>query len=604
VFDPFALPFFQRGIIEILLLASVSGLLGVWIVLRGLAFYAHAVGTAAVPGLVLADGLGFSAIFGAFGAALVMAALIALLLRRRSVGGDSATALVLAGALALGVILASDVFGSQGSVDRLLFGSLLAIGTPELILAAVAALAAAVATAIFGPRWLAAGFTDRSGSSDSLLIALIALAAVAALAAVGALLATAILVVPAATTRLIIKRLPLWQLTTAALAAAEGVIGMTLAYQLNVPPGAAIAVLAGIVFSLVAIAVLIHQRRPRLAPLALTLLGLSALAVAGCGSDDGDEASSSKITVAATTTQVGDLVREVGGDAVTVKQILTPNSEAHDYEPRPNDVGAVAASKIVFASGLGLDAWSTKLVKESGSEAEVVDLSSGLPVSHATGEGEAHADEKEGEAHADEKEGEAHADEKEAHGHGETDPHWWHDLTNLEAATTEVETALIAADPAAKDQITANADAYRAKIKKVDEQIRACLNKVPANERLIVTDHDAFVYFTERYGVTSKGAVFPSTSTQGQASAGEVAALEKLIREEKVKAIFPESSLNPALAERIASDTGASSDYTLYGDTLGAADSPEGTVLGAEAANAKAMVAGMTGGKERCTIES
>ena len=595
MFDPFALPFFQRGIVEILLLASVSGLLGVWIVLRGLAFYAHAVGTAAVPGLVLADGLGFSAIFGAFGAALVMAALIALLLRRRSVGGDSATALVLAGALALGVILASDVFGSQGSVDRLLFGSLLAIGTPELILAAVAALAAAVATAIFGPRWLAAGFTDRSGSSDSLLIALIALAAVAALAAVGALLATAILVVPAATTRLIIKRLPLWQLTTAALAAAEGVIGMTLAYQLNVPPGAAIAVLAGIVFSLVAIAVLIHQRRPRLAPLALTLLGLSALAVAGCGSDDGDEASSSKITVAATTTQVGDLVREVGGDAVTVKQILTPNSEAHDYEPRPNDVGAVAASKIVFASGLGLDAWSTKLVKESGSEAEVVDLSSGLPVSHATGEGEAHADEKEGEAHAD---------EKEAHGHGETDPHWWHDLTNLEAATTEVETALIAADPAAKDQITANADAYRAKIKKVDEQIRACLNKVPANERLIVTDHDAFIYFTERYGVTSKGAVFPSTSTQGQASAGEVAALEKLIREEKVKAIFPESSLNPALAERIASDTGASSDYTLYGDTLGAADSPEGTVLGAEAANAKAMVAGMTGGKERCTIES
>jgi ABC-type Zn uptake system ZnuABC Zn-binding protein ZnuA/ABC-type Mn2+/Zn2+ transport system permease subunit len=595
VFDPFALPFFQRGIIEILLLASVSGLLGVWIVLRGLAFYAHAVGTAAVPGLVLADGLGFSAIFGAFGAALVMAALIALLLRRRSVGGDSATALVLAGALALGVILASDVFGSQGSVDRLLFGSLLAIGTPELILAAVAALAAAVATAIFGPRWLAAGFTDRTGSSDPLLIGLIALAAVAALAAVGALLATAILVVPAATTRLIIKRLPLWQLTTAALAAAEGVIGMTLAYQLNVPPGAAIAVLAGIVFAFVAIAVLIHQRRPRLAPLALTLLGLSALAVAGCGSDDGGEASSSKVTVAATTTQVGDLVREVGGDAVTIKQILTPNSEAHDYEPRPNDVGAVAASKIVFTSGLGLDAWSTKLVKESGSEAEVVDLSSGLPVSHATGEGEAHADEKEGEAHAD---------EKEAHGHGETDPHWWHDLTNLEAATTKVETALIAADPAAKDQITANADAYRAKIKKVDEQIRACLSKVPANERLIVTDHDAFVYFTERYGVTSVGAVFPSTSTQGQASAGEVAALEKLIREKKVKAIFPESSLNPALAERIASDTGASSDYTLFGDTLGAADSPEGTVLGAEAANAKAMVAGMTGGKERCTIES
>lgn len=163
---------------------------------------------------------------------------------------------------------------------------------------------------------------------------------------------------------------------------------------------------------------------------------------------------------------------------------------------------------------------------------------------------------------------------------------------------------MIAADPKDRAQISANAARYRARVRRTDREISACLGKLPQGERLIVTDHDAFVYFTERYGVSSEGAVFPSTSTQGQASAGEVAALEKLIREEKVKAIFPESSLNPALAERIASDTGASSDYALYGDTLGAADSPEGTVLGAEAANAKAMVAGMTGGEERCRIES
>ncbi len=595
MFESFALPFFQRGIVEILLLASVSGLLGVWIVLRGLAFYAHAVGTAAVPGLVLADGLGFSALLGAFGAALVMAAIVALLLRRRSLGSDSATSLVLAGALALGVILASDVFGSQGSVDRLLFGSLLAIGTPELLLAAAAALAAVAATTIFGPRWLAAGFADRRGSSDPLLIGLIALAAVAALAAVGALLATAILVVPAATTRLITNRLPLWQLTTAALAAAEGVVGMTLAYQLNVPPGAAIAVLAGIVFALVAVAGVIHQRRRKLAPLALTMLGLSGFLVVGCASDGGGAGSSPKLTVTATTTQVGDLVREVGGDAVSVNQILTPNSEAHDYEPRPRDIGAVADSKIVFTSGLGLDAWSAKLLKESGSKAEVVDLSSELPVSHPTGAGQRQSDQEQGADDPVAGQGPAS---------GEIDPHWWHDLLNLEAATTVVETALILADPAAKDQISANAEAYRAEIRAVDEEIRACLEKVPAQKRLIVTDHDAVIYFTERYGVTSVGAVFPATSTQGQASAGEVAALEKLIREKQVEAIFPESSLNRALAERIASDTGASSEYTLYGDTLGAASSAEGTVLGAEAANAKAIVAGITGGKQRCLIET
>ena len=573
MFEPFALPFFQRGIVEILLLASVAGLLGVWIVLRGLAFYAHAVGTAAVPGLILADGLGFSAIFGAFGAALVMAALITLLLRRRSVGADSATALVLAGSLALGVILASDVFGSQGSVDRLLFGSLLAIGTPELILAAVAALAAAAATLLLGPRWLAAGFADRRGSSDALLIALIALAAVAALAAVGALLATAILVVPAATTRLFVDRLKPWQIATALLAAAEGLVGMVLSYRLDVPPGATIAVLAGVVFALVAGAAVIHASRPRALPLTAAALGSLLLALSGCS--NGAPADPQKLAVSATTTQVADIVREVGGSAVSVDQILTPNSEAHDYEPRPSDVASVADSKLLFISGIGLDTWADKLVEQSGSSARVVDLGALAPVKRAVASDSA-----------------------------TTDPHWWHDLSNVEAATTEVERALIAADPKDRAQISANAARYRARVRRTDREISACLGKLPQGERLIVTDHDAFIYFTERYGVTSKGAVFPSTSTQGQASAGEVAALEKLIREKKVKAIFPESSLNPALAERIASDTGASSDYALYGDTLGAADSPEGTVLGAEAANARAMVAGMTGGEERCRIES
>ena len=108
--SPFELQFVQRGLFEVLLLSVGAGLLGTWIVLRGLAFYAHAVGTAAFPGLVLADGLGFAAPIGALGAALAFALALALLGRRRQVGYDSLTALVLAGALALGVILASDVF--------------------------------------------------------------------------------------------------------------------------------------------------------------------------------------------------------------------------------------------------------------------------------------------------------------------------------------------------------------------------------------------------------------------------------------------------------------------------------------------------------------
>ena len=156
--DPFQLEFVQRGVLEVLLLSGAAGLLGTWIVMRGLSFYAHAVGTAAFPGLVLADGLGFSAPLGAFAAALVFAFGVERLARRPRAGYDSLTALVLVAALAGGVVLASDVFQSGGNVDSLLFGSLLLTGTRDLVLAGAASAAAVAATLALGPRWLARGF--------------------------------------------------------------------------------------------------------------------------------------------------------------------------------------------------------------------------------------------------------------------------------------------------------------------------------------------------------------------------------------------------------------------------------------------------------------
>src|SRR5437899_10193344 len=152
---PFHYAFVQRGAFEILLLSVAAGLLGTWIVLRGLAFYSHAVATAAFPGLVVADGLGFAAPLGA----LAAAALFALGVQRSSRRGDYATAtgLVLVGALALGVILASDVFHSGSNVETLLFGSLLLIGRSDLFLAGAASVVTLAATYLLGRRWLAAG---------------------------------------------------------------------------------------------------------------------------------------------------------------------------------------------------------------------------------------------------------------------------------------------------------------------------------------------------------------------------------------------------------------------------------------------------------------
>lgn len=273
MFEAFDLPFMQRALVELLVLSLAAGTLGTWIVLRGLAFYAHGVAGAAFPGLVLADGLGFSATLGAFGVALLFALTVGQLAARARSGHDSLTALVLVAALAIGVVLASDVFESGANVESLLFGSLLAIGPDDVRLAVLVAALALLATLVLGQRWLTVGFDPaaarglgvRSPAADLALLVLIALAAVATLSAVGALLATALLVVPAATTRMVTRRMLPWQLATIVLAAAEGTAGLWLAFETNAPPGATIAVIAGGVFALVAIgragaAALAHQR--------------------------------------------------------------------------------------------------------------------------------------------------------------------------------------------------------------------------------------------------------------------------------------------------------------------------------------------------------
>jgi ABC-type Zn uptake system ZnuABC Zn-binding protein ZnuA/ABC-type Mn2+/Zn2+ transport system permease subunit len=582
VLEPFSLPFVQRGIVEVLILAVAAGVIGTWIVLRGLAFYAHAVGTAAFPGLVLADGLGFAAVLGAGATAALVALCVSLLARRE--GGrdryDSQTALVLVAALALGVILASDVFHSGSNVETLLFGSLLLVDSGDIAFAAVAAVLVLVGALLLEQRWLVAGFDAasaralgaRSALPDVVLLALVALVAVAALSTLGALLATAVLVVPAATTRLVCSRVRTWQLATVALVAIEGVAGLWLSVQVNAPPGPAIAVLAGGVFAAVTVGrVLVSRPRPAGALAASAL----ALLAAGCAGSGG-AAGPGQIKVVASTTQIGDFARAVGGTRATVVQVLKPNTDPHDYEPRPADVRETADASVVLANGDELDHWMSDVVKQAGGHPAVVDLGTRAPVKVP---------------------GETTGPEA-----SRFDPHWWHDPRNAEAAVSAIRDALTKANAAAGDVYARNAAAYLAKLRALDRGIAACMGRVPAQQRKLVTDHDAFTYFAQRYGIEVVGAVIPSQSTQAQPSARDVAALTRLIRREGVKAVFPESSINPKLARAIAGQTGATSDLTLYGDTLGPKGSTGATYLSMERANADAMVQGFTGGSQRCTI--
>jgi ABC-type Mn2+/Zn2+ transport system permease subunit len=267
--DPLSAPFMQRALLAALLLSLAGGLLGAWIVLRRLAFFAHAVGSATFPGLVVAGPWGLAPPLAALGAGLGFAAMLARLTRRGGTNADTATGLLLAGALALGSVLASDVYRSGAGVDRLLFGTLLGLSDGDLWLAAAAALAAAVASAALARTWLATGF-DPAGAralgiagarGDWLLLALLATCVVAVLPAVGALLVSTLLVVPAATARLLAGSLAALLVTSVALAASESVAGLLLAYHLDLPPGPAIALVGGGVFAVVALAQAAPWRR-------------------------------------------------------------------------------------------------------------------------------------------------------------------------------------------------------------------------------------------------------------------------------------------------------------------------------------------------------
>jgi manganese/iron transport system permease protein len=256
--DPFQLPFMQRAALEVVLLAPIAGVLGAQIVLRNLAFFTHGVGAATFPGLVVAGPAGIPPALAALAIGGGFAALLERLGRRAGLAYDVATALLLVAALAIGIVLASDVFESGSGVDQLLFGSLLAIGTTELLVTAATLVAVLAAAALCRRAWIAAGFDALGGGAlglrvvlaDGVLIAAVAIAAIASLDAVGALLVSAVLVIPAATARLFAPSVVALEIGGAVLALVEGLAGLLIAYRLDVPPGAVIAVIGGIVFAI------------------------------------------------------------------------------------------------------------------------------------------------------------------------------------------------------------------------------------------------------------------------------------------------------------------------------------------------------------------
>lgn len=359
--------------------------------------------------------------------------------------------------------------------------------------------------------------------------------------------------------------------------------------------------------------------------LLLVLAACAPIALAACGSDDESQSASTTPEpagpkVVATTTIAGDLVRNLAGDRAEVVTMLPINADPHDYEPRPSDAKALTEADLVVRSGGDLDEWLDDVVKSAGGDATEVTLIDAVETREG---GHDHGDEEHGHSeekaakdddhghgedddhgHGDEKTSTAEKEEERGHSEEGIDPHWWQNPANAVAAVEAIRAALVKADPEGAATYDANAKAYTAELQALDKAIAACMRDIPESQRKLVTNHEAFGYFADRYDIEVVGTVIPSLSTQAQASAGKVTELVETIEQEKVKTIFPESTVNQRLERAIADRAGAQVGPPLWSDSLGDEQSTGATYVDMVRFNAGALADGFTGETDTCDLSA
>jgi zinc/manganese transport system substrate-binding protein/manganese/iron transport system substrate-binding protein len=311
-----------------------------------------------------------------------------------------------------------------------------------------------------------------------------------------------------------------------------------------------------------------------------------AVALSGCSAVGGAKGEGpGGLQVIATTTQVGDFTRNIVRDVsgITVTQLIQPNQSSHSYDPSAADLTALAHADVLVINGVGLEEWLDDALDASGFHGVTIAADEGISVEHSDAHG----------THTDNTDEHVGSTDAAAHDHEAGNPHIWTAVANAEKMVSTIADGLADADAAHAPLIRANADAYQQKLVALDAWIHENVDAVPANERLLVSNHDAFGYFTAAYGITYVGSIIPSFDDNAEPSAAEIDDLVAAIRTTGVKAVFSEASINPKAANTIAREahvTVYSGDDALYGDSLGPAGSPGDTYIHAQVHNVTLIV--------------
>ncbi|MCC7358413.1 MAG: zinc ABC transporter substrate-binding protein [Anaerolineales bacterium] len=298
--------------------------------------------------------------------------------------------------------------------------------------------------------------------------------------------------------------------------------------------------------------------------------GLAALLAAGlllgtgaCGPKPA-ASSDQPLKVAATFSVVGDLVRVIGGEHVALTVLAGPGVDAHAFIPTAGDAAALAKAAVVVENGLGFETWLDDLYTAADSQATRVAAADGIAPRAGTGEET-----------------------------GEADPHVWHSATNAMAMARNIKAALAAADPANAAAYQTNTDAYLAELTALDGWIAEQVSALPAERRKLVTTHDTFGYFAQRYGFEVLGSLLPTSTEGASPSAQQVAALAQAVKAADVPAIFGENIGANGLLNQVAAEAGVKLVATLFTDALGAPGSGGETYVDMMRANVTTIVAAL-----------
>lgn len=250
------------------------------------------------------------------------------------------------------------------------------------------------------------------------------------------------------------------------------------------------------------------------------------------------------LNVLAVATFLADIAQNVAGERLTVETLIPPGVDPHGFEPTPQDAAKVAEADVLIVNGAGLETFLDRLLESAGGEPLVIEASAGLTPRVAL--------EEEGDEH-----------------HHEGDPHFWLDPNAVIRYVENIRDGLSQADPEGAAVYAANAESYIAQLRQLDAWIVTQVAQIPPERRLLVTNHESFGYFADRYGFRLVGAIVPSVSTGASPSAGELVQLIQDIRTFGAPAIFLETGANPQLAEQIARETGAKVVTGLYTHSTG-----------------------------------